>query len=195
MLVANTWTTDKMKFNSREEFDTLEDCKECAKLFEELCNEIPKPICISKRKRWEDKKYSFENGALFRGYIILDFTECELVKAWGDGLFQHNVNYKGRDKLAFKDKWFRGEYEVPKDYVWDEGEYEGWLQYRWGDGKNAIDRDNTDDKVIAQPKPKTKQTKKQIKTKLSELSEEERIQEEYDAMLDKELIKKLENRW
>ena len=90
-----------------------------------------------------------------------------VVKVGGDGIYEYHKNgigswRSGAVSLRMLDEFFRGENEIPKNYVFDTGEYEGWLQYRWGDGKNAITRDN-----------KKVRTKKVVKGKHAPLTDAE----------------------
>ena len=141
------WLSKDVFEEEKEYFDTLEEAEDFAWLFKEYASVYPNP----EKKLWDSyfdksKKYynaktklaynTFKPGERLWGYVIADTEECKVLE-WG-GLCMYNISKK-MDQRQVKDILFRGEDEIPKDYVWDDGEYEGWLQYRWGDGKNALD--------------------------------------------------------
>ena len=179
----------------RYEFDTLEELNEHIELFKEICKNYERPASkIVGYSRWEKHKEDVFDSPNKRkyGYLYGDRETMRLV--WGfDKLYRYN---KSTNNLKLYDILFRGEDEIPEDYKWDDGEYEGWLQYRWGDGKNAVG-------YVEPEKPK----------KNNEVIEEEEVDETsyyddsfdnsfaeeienaYAKLEDKELIKKLEDRW
>ena len=141
------WLSRDVFEEEKEYFDTLEEAEDFAWLFKEYAAVFPNP----EKKTWDNyrdranKYYSaktklayntFKPGERLWGYVICDTEECKVLE-WG-GLCMYNISKK-MDQRQVKDILFRGEDEIPKNYVWDDGEYEGWLQYRWGDGKNALD--------------------------------------------------------
>ena len=153
--------------HSETEFDTESEWKEEVGLIEEVYADTPRPYEVEKDGSWHDKIWKFEIDSRFWGYLVLDFAKERIVKVGGDGIYNFNKSIESwRSELVnlrMLDKLFRGEDEIPKDYVFDTGEYEGWLQYRWGDGKNAITRDN-----------KKVRTKKVVKGKHAPLTDAER---------------------
>jgi hypothetical protein len=126
------------------EYDTIEEVNEEIVLIEEMYRDTPRPkpkyskysydsknICVASNYIWSAGYI----GEAFWGYLVVDFEEERIIKWGNDCLRTYN---KKSDIREIKDWLFRGEKEVPKDYVWKTGEYQGWLQYRWGNGKNAI---------------------------------------------------------
>lgn len=140
MVIFEKWGAKKFH-EDKTEFDTLAEAMEEAQLLEKFYADTPCPKKLS-RYDWRTRKTSYYHEwgepyldeALW-GYVILDFEEERIVK-WG----HDQLKYVGKtdDIRRVKDRFFRGEREVPKDYKWDVGEYEGWLQFRWGDGKNSL---------------------------------------------------------
>ena len=155
--------------HSETEFDTESEWKEEVGLIEEVYADTPKPYKVEKEgSKYHEKIWQFEINSRFWGYLVLDFAKERIVKVGGDGIYKYNQSGIGSCRselisLRMLDELFRGEDEIPKDYVFDTGEYEGWLQYRWGDGKNAITRDN-----------KKVRTKKVVKGKHIPLTDAER---------------------
>lgn len=152
--------------HSETEFDTESEWKEEVGLIEDVYADTPKPYKVEiEGSKYHEKTWEFEINSRFWGYLVLDFDEERVVKVGGDGIYEYHKNGIGRElvNLRMLDELFRGEDEIPKNYVFDTGEYEGWLQYRWGDGKNAITRGNQ--KV---------RTKKAVKGKHAPLTDVER---------------------
>lgn len=154
---------------SETEFDTESEWKEEVGLIEDVYADTPRPYKVEKEgSKYHEKTWEFEVNSRFWGYLVLDFDKERVIKVGGDGIYKYHKNGIGSwmsepVSLRMLDELFRGEDEVPKDYVFDTGEYEGWLQYRWGDGKNAITRD---DKKV--------RTKKIVKGKHAPLTDAER---------------------
>ena len=79
----------------------------------------------------------------FYGFAIIDFGNEKIIEVSKE--VSRDIDFWKRPlssaehSLEIKDKLFRGDDEIPKDYKWDNGEYAGWLQYRWGNGLNAIE--------------------------------------------------------
>lgn len=141
------WLSKDVFNEEREYFDTLEEAEDFAWLFKEYASVYPTPTKkptekyysnrVSRNEAKEKLAYNaFNPGEMLWGYVIADTEKC-IVLEWG-GICMYKISKK-MDGRQVKDYLFRGEDEIPKNYVWDEGEYEGWLQYRWGDGKNALD--------------------------------------------------------
>lgn len=141
-IIFNKWTAYK-NIENITEFDTIEEANEEMKLLEEMYADTPRP-----EHKWYNESKSTDTevshyrwnaaswGEAFWGYILIDFQE-EKVLTWGhDGL---RVYKKHSDIRKLKDRFFRGENEIPKDYKWSAGEYDGWLQFRWGNGKNSVE--------------------------------------------------------
>lgn len=154
--------------HSETEFDTESEWKEEVGLIEEVYADTPKPYKVEREgSKYHEKIWQFEVNSRFWGYLVLDFDKERIIKVGGDGIYEYHKNGIGIGRelvnLRMLDELFRGEDEIPKNYVFDAGEYEGWLQYRWGDGKNAITRGNQ--KV---------RTKKAVKGKHAPLTDEER---------------------
>ena len=154
--------------HSETEFDTESEWKEEVRLIEKVYADTPRPYEVEKEgSKWHNKIWEFEINSRFWGYLVLDFVKERVVKVGGDGIYEYHKNgigswRSGAVSLRMLDEFFRGENEIPKNYVFDTGEYEGWLQYRWGDGKNAITRDN-----------KKVRTKKVVKGKHAPLTDAE----------------------
>ena len=154
---------------SETEFDTESEWKEEVGLIEEAYADTPRPYQVEiEGFKYHEKTWEFEVNSRFWGYLVLDFAKERIVKVGGDGIYKYNQSGIGSCRselisLRMLDELFRGENEIPKNYVFDTGEYEGWLQYRWGDGKNAITRDN-----------KKVRTKKVVKGKHAPLTDAER---------------------
>ena len=184
---SNPLFVDKEKY----EFDTLEELNEHIKLFKELCKDYEKPstksVWCQHHKKLEDI-FDTPNKRRY-GYLYGDRETMRLY--WGyDKLYNCN---KSTSTLKLYDILFRGEDEIPKDYKWDDGEYEGWLQYRWGDGKNAIDY--VEKEKPKKPKKEIDEEIDNIKDWESGVEDYEEIENAYAKLEDKELIKKLGERW
>ena len=143
-VVFNTYTNSLKSF-SITPFDTLDEALEEAKLINIVYSPTPRPKKIYKtiyhyrRSRSRDFEFDFSDGSYFWGYMILDMTDCKIIKLVNTVKMPGHV-FSGKITLNDIDVLFRREDEVPDDYIWDaRGEYNGWLQFRWGDGKNAID--------------------------------------------------------
>jgi len=136
-VVFNTYE-DGPKAFSVTPFNTLEEAMEEAKLINIMYSNTPKPQ--KNYHRISNGKYDldYSNGAYFWGYIVLDMINNKIIKVINEVRhFGYTINNK--TSLIIQDVLFRGEDEIPVDYIWDErGEYNGWLQFRWGDGKNSI---------------------------------------------------------
>ena len=146
-VVFNTYTDSPGSF-SVTPFDTLEEALEEAKLINIMYSDTPKPIRVYmeiggkyKGKHHWSKTYNldFSNGSYFWGYMVLDMINNKVVKIVN--IIKHcGFTFDSKITLDKIDVLFRGEDEIPKDYIWDKrGEYDGWLQFRWGDKKNALD--------------------------------------------------------
>jgi hypothetical protein len=137
-VVFNTYT-DKSGSFSVTPFDTLEEAMEEAKLINIMYSDTPKPQ--KNYSKMVNKKYvlDFSNGAYFWGYMVLDMINNKVIKIVND--IKHcGFTFDSKITLDKLDVLFRGEDEIPEDYIWDKrGEYDGWLQFRWGDKKNALD--------------------------------------------------------
>lgn len=193
MVIFNIWS-DKTFKETKTEYDNIKDVKEEINLIDEIYKDTPVPIKVlyDKSRDYNQKRLGFSNYAIsyegnrrYWGYAVLDFEKQEVLKYGHDGLLKFD---KKSNQLIVKDNFFRGENEVPKGYKWDVGEYEGWLQFRWGDGKNAIDY----------VEPIKEKSKKELQNQnLSEetLSDNDLIQQKYDDILDKENVKRLQDRW
>ena len=174
VLVFEVWDNKKWT-RTVNEFDTLDDVMEEAKLINIYYQDTPKPTRVAKeegyRRRYGKKEYNvvFENGAKYWGYIIINYDNSQIIRIAHDGLKDHK-----KIDLHMKDFYLRGADEVPIDYKFEcINEYEGWLQYRWGDGKNAVD-------YVEQPKPK----KENIQSIISENElEDYALDEDYEAEL------------
>jgi len=146
-VIFNTYT-DSPKSFSVTPFDTLEEALEEAKLINIMYSDTPKPEKIyvekggkySGKKRWS-KGYNldFSNGAYYWGYAVLDMINSKIIKVVNE-IRHFGFTIDSKPSLTIQDVLFRGEDEIPNDYIWDKrGEYDGWLQFRWGDKKNALD--------------------------------------------------------
>lgn len=130
----------------------------------------------------EDGEDRFGN-TIHTGFVAIDF-QTEKILQWSPSKQICQLT-KDTNILKLKDIFFRKDDEIPKDYKWDEGEYDGWLQFRWGDGKNAIGY----------------KEKKREQSNMKEKIEAHNIQEEYDEQnifdreIEKEKLKRIENRW
>lgn len=195
------WLSRDVFEEEKEYFDTLEEAKDFARLFKEYASAFPNPEkkifegYYAKKEKYNATKsklaYSaFKPGERLWGYVIGDTEECKVIE-WG-GLCMYNISKK-MDIRRVKDYLFRGDDEIPENYIWDDGEYEGWLQFRWGDRKNAID-------YVEPEKPK----KPVVKEDVDEYIEDENIYIDNDiddienSFLkeeDKEKLKILMDRW
>lgn len=150
--------------HSETEFDSETEWKEEVGLIEEVYADTPRPHVVEKEgSKYHEKTLEFEVNSRFWGYLVIDFVKEKVVKIGGDGIYDYHKNSSELVNLRMLDQLFRGEDEIPKNYVFDIGEYEGWLQYRWGDGKNAITRGN-----------QKMRTKKAVKGKHTPLTNKER---------------------
>lgn len=196
----NLFTNDYEKI----EFNTIQEAREHIKLFEEVCSTYVKPEKLSFNV-WQDMKdnkrihscYDYHEDYIFDspdkklwGYLLGDKETRNLV--WGrDKLYKYNSK---TDKRILYDILFRGEDEVPKNYVWHEGEYEGWLQYRWGDGKNAIG-------YVEEKKPKKEKDDidKELDYEIESINDlyynTDEIENQYLKEEDQEKLKRLMDRW
>jgi hypothetical protein len=146
-VIFNTYT-DSPKSFSVTPFDTIDEALEEAKLINIMYSDTPKPqkIYVEKGgkyqgKRWYHNSYNldYSNGAYFWGYMVLDMINNKIIKIVNN--IKHcGFTFDSKITLDTLDVLFRGEDEIPEDYIWDKrGEYNGWLQFRWGDKKNALD--------------------------------------------------------
>ena len=146
-VIFNTYEDNPKSF-SVTSFDTLEEAMEEAKLINIMYSNTPKPqkIYVKNSGKYRDGKWyhdsynlDFSNGAYFWGYMVLDMINNKVIKIVNT--IKHcGFTFDSKITLDKLDVLFRGEDEIPADYIWDDrGEYEGWLQFRWGDGKNALD--------------------------------------------------------
>ena len=146
-VIFNTYQDGPKSF-SITPFDTLDEAMEEAKLINIMYSDTPKPQRTyvekggkySGKKRWS-KGYNldFSNGAYFWGYAVLDMINNKIIKVVND-IKHFGYIIDNKPSLTVTDVLFRGEDEIPEDYIWDKrGEYDGWLQFRWGDKKNALD--------------------------------------------------------
>ena len=147
-VIFNTWR-DKLESFSCTEFDTLDDALDEAKELNKMYSSTPKPFKNYRENgkhkdgrgwRYDPYDWDFSNGGHFWGYIVLDMINQKFIKIV-NGLHMSSYSVSTiKPTLAQYDMFFRGEDEIPEDYLWDNrGEYNGWLQFRWGDRKNAID--------------------------------------------------------
>ena len=195
------WFSKDVFNEEREYFNTLEEAKDFAWLFREYAMLFPNPD-QKKTGHWKNKdkwKWDygksklayevFKPGEMLWGYVIGDTEECKVIE-WG-GLCMYNISKK-IDQRKVKDYLFRGEDEIPKDYVWDDGEYEGWLQYRWGDGKNALD-------YVEPEKPKKVKEEIEDDDSIDELDDiyidNDDIEDSFLKDEDREKLKRLIDRW
>lgn len=200
VLIFNIWD-DKKCSKSITQYDTIEEVKEEYILINELyCNTTRPQKIVKEDNRYGKKKYkiSYEGGARFWGYIIIDYNNNEIIKIHNDGL----LDFEGRTiTLRMKDFYLRKPGEIPEDYIFEcNAEYEGWLQYRWGNGMNAVD-------YVAPPKPKKKsknlfeefgydyETHGLMEFPEPEDYDTEIIENTFADLLDKETKQRLLNRW
>ena len=208
LVVTNIWGKKEVTMwfsrdvfeEEKEYFDTLEEAEDFAWLFKEYASVYPNP----EKKTWDNyrdrsNKYynaktklaynNFKPGERLWGYVIADTEEYKVIE-WG-GLCMYNISKK-MDQRQVKDILFRGEDEIPKDYVWDSGEYEGWLQFRWGDGKNALD-------YVEPEKPKKVKEEIEDDDSIDELDDiyidNDDIENSFLKEEDKEKLKRLIDRW
>ena len=145
-VIFNTWREIPESFSCTE-FDTLNDALDEAKELNKMYSTTPKPVKVYSKNgkhkdgvgwRYDNYDWDFSNGKYFWGYAVLDMINCKFVKIV-NGLKNKAYNLSKIPNLQDYDVFFRGEDEIPEDYLWDNrGEYKGWLQFRWGDGKNSI---------------------------------------------------------
>ena len=142
-VVFNTYTDNPGSF-SVTSFNTLEEALEEAKLINIIYSDTPKPerlynVYEYNKYKKEGYKLDYSNGAYFWGYMVLDMINNKIIKIVNT--IKHcGFTFDNKITLDKIDVLFRGEDEIPSDYIWDmRGEYEGWLQFRWGDKKNALD--------------------------------------------------------
>lgn len=147
-VIFNIWK-DKLESFSCTEFDALDDALDEAKELNKMYSSTPKPYKNYDEKGkyyegrgWKCERYDwdFSNGGHFWGYVVLDMINNKFIKVV-NGLHMSSYTVSAiKPTLTQYDMFFRGEDEIPVDYLWDNrGEYEGWLQFRWGDRKNALD--------------------------------------------------------
>ena len=170
MLIFETWS-ERSFHQEKQEFDTEKECKEYAKLIDEVYDNTEITFDrFGNPKEW--------------GYVMLDFQK-EAILGWNKKGKIHRCS-KNTNKLELKDIFFRKDDEIPKNYKWDDGEYRGWLQYRWGDGKNAIDY----------RKPKTLDRSENDALPIEkEVDENEEMQNNFDNEIIKEQPKRKFERW
>lgn len=144
VVIFNTFR-DHLETRDITEYDTLKEALEEARLLNIYYQNTPKP----NREQTEEsnswnKKYRWVYPvpeSRWWGYLVLDMTDAKLLKVGGQGLYVaylQTIKEKEFD-LTWTDRFFRGPFEIPEDYLWDDPEeYQGWLQYRWGDGKNSL---------------------------------------------------------
>ena len=144
-VIFNTYTEKPGSF-SVTPFDTLEEAMEEAKLINIMYSDTPKPNRnYHKQGKYTEGKWGnkydldFSNGAYYWGYMVLDMINNKVIKIVNN--IKHcGFTFDSKITLDTLDVLFRGEDEIPEDYIWDKrGEYDGWLQFRWGDKKNALD--------------------------------------------------------
>lgn len=166
MVIFQKWS-DRIFNQEVEEFDKLSETDDYIKLINEVyCNE-------NETDRFGNKIYI--------GYVVLDFLKEKVLK-WGKEEKLYKIGKINGSEMV-KDFFFRRDDEIPKDYKWDDGEYEGWLRFRWGDGKNAVG--------YKKNKPKAKIEVSDIQNIPIEIDE----QEVFDKQIEKEKLKRIENRW
>ena len=203
VLIFNIWDNKKCS-KSITQYDTIDEVKEEYMFINELYANTPRPKRIPKednyRRRYGKKEYniSYEGGARFWGYIIIDYDKNEIIKIHNDGL----LDFEGKTiTLRMKDFYLRKPGEIPEDYTFEcNAEYEGWLQYRWGNKKNAVD-------YVAPPKPKKKpknlfeefgydyETHGLMEFPEPEYYDTEIIENKFADLLDKETKQRLLDRW
>lgn len=203
VLIFNIWDNKKCS-KSITQYDTIEEVKEEYMFINELYANTPRPQRIPKeiiyRGRYHKKEYniSYEDGARFWGYIIIDYDKNEIIKIHNDGL----LDFEGRTiTLRMKDFYLRKPGEIPEDYNFEcDAEYEGWLQYRWGNRMNAVD-------YVAPPKPQKKpknlfeefgydyETHGLMESPAHEDYNTEAIENNFADLLDKETKQRLLDRW
>lgn len=142
-VIFNTYTESPKSF-SVTKFDTLDEALEEAKLINMMYSDTTKPEKTYRKyyhSKWRrnDYDYDFSNGGYFWGYMVLDMINNKIIKIVNT--IKHcGFTFDNKIKLEYLDVLFRGEDEIPDNYIWDmRGEYDGWLQFRWGDKKNALD--------------------------------------------------------
>lgn len=168
MVILETWSK-KTFSQDKFESDSINDINNHVKLIES---------CYDFNKYGTDK----HGDVLYVGYIVLDFDIEKIIKWSKNGMIYNSK--KSDNPLVLKDKFFRGEDEIPKDYEWDIGEYEGWLQFRWGDGKNAIG--------YVEKKPKNSCL---LHNDSSSLTTEELLENKFDNEIENEKISLKSERW
>lgn len=199
VLIFNIWDNKKCS-KSITQYDTIEEVKEEYMFINELYANTPRPKRIPKednyRRRYGKKEYniSYEGGARFWGYIIIDYDKNEIIKIHNDGL----LDFEGKTiTLRMKDFYLRKPGEIPEDYTFEcNAEYEGWLQYRWGNRKNAVD-------YVAPKKDLTPKESHKLEIydgceedyELDEDYEAELIENKFADLLDKETKQRLLDRW
>lgn len=162
--------------------DTLEEVNEYINMINDMYCDIIRPDELSNykdHKRKETRSFSendwiYDDNHYFWGYCVADFESQKITHAGGCGLVDCHNPMKS---LGLLDRCFRGDDEVPKDYVWESCEYEGWLKFRWGDGSNAIE------KVRKRKEEKLKQEQlKRERLKQEKLEEDIYIQDVLNQM-------------
>lgn len=199
VLIFNIWDNKKCS-KSITQYDTIDEVKEEYMFINELYANTPRPQRIPKednyRRRYGKKEYniSYEGGARFWGYIIIDYDKNEIIKIHNDGL----LDFEGRTvTLRMKDFYLRKPGEIPEDYNFEcNAEYEGWLQYRWGNRMNAVD-------YVAPKKDLTPKESHKLDIydgceedyELDEDYYAEIIENKFADLLDKETKQRLLDRW
>lgn len=137
-VIFNTYT-DSPKSFSVTPFDTIDEALEEAKLINIMYCNTPKPQKMHNKLIGKKYPLDYSNGAYFWGYMVLDMINNKIIKIVNT--IKHcGFTFDSKITLDILDVLFRGEDEIPDDYIWDmRGEYDGWLQFRWGDKKNALD--------------------------------------------------------
>ena len=195
------WLSKDVFDEEREYFDTFEEAKDFVNLFIEYASTFPNPD-KKKEGHWKNKDKwtcnygksklaydTFKPGEMLWGYVIGNTEKCSVVE-WG-GISMNKISKKD-DIRMIKDYLFRGEDEIPKNYIWDEGEYEGWLQFRWGDGKNAIGYVEP----IKPEKPKEQDDEvENIKEYFENIEDYDEIENSFLKEEDKEKLKLLSDKW
>ena len=198
IIVFEIWDDKKWTRNVNE-FDTLDEVMEEAKLINLYYQDTPKPTRVAKdegyHRRYSKKEYNivFENGAKYWGYVIINYDKNQIIKIGHDGLKSQGKKID----VYMKDFFLRGIDEIPEDYKFEcHAEYEGWLQYRWGDGKNAVD-------YVEPKKDLTPKESHKLEIydgceedyELDEDYEAELIQTKFEDLLDKETKQRFCDRW
>lgn len=186
--------TDKVISKSITEYDTLEEAMEEIRLIHECYQNTPKPERKKRGKYASTYDIFFPTGAMFWGYILLDYQENKIIKIGNDGLF--GGIGKRTDPLILMDYFFRKPEDVPKDYKWDLGEFDGWLQFKWGNGKNAINYKEIKEEVKKRTIPVFDEEEVDPLLIDNDMDPQvEELEEKYDEILDKELKIMKDYKW